>query len=76
MEYNSFCIGPQTPMTSENLLDAKQECSQNPKCTMFYDSCGHGYGFFFCTKMSERDSSGCGSILHIKHTEGKRVQFY
>ena len=66
-----FCKTPKTQLTSKNLLNAKQECSQNQNCTMFYDRCGKGNEFWFCSDVSETKDSTCDSILYSKKIEGK-----
>ena len=67
---NSFC-SPNTRMSSNNKLDATQECTQNSACTMFWDRCGNGNEFYFCTDGSEIKSSPCGSFLYIMFKGGK-----
>ena len=53
-------------MVATNLIDAKQECSANKQCSMFYDVYGGGYKFFACEISSKVDSSTAGSVLYKK----------
>ena len=58
-------------MKSRNFNDASQECDENRSCNMFFDYCGKGRDFDFCTGASrEITDSSCGSILHIKEHQG------
>ena len=60
-------------MKSRNLNDASQECDENKSCHMFFDYCGKGRDFDFCTGASrEITDNSCGSILHIKEHQGNQ----
>ena len=60
-------------MKSRNLNDASQECDENKSCHMFFDYCGKGRDFDFCTGESrEITDNSCGSILHIKEHQGNQ----
>ena len=55
---------PYTKMISTNLPDARQECQNNPTCSMFYDTCARGDDFRLCNSTASVVPSGCSSILH------------
>ena len=57
-------------MISNNLIDAKQECQDNPSCVMFEDVSGEGYRFHFCKDSSSEYSSNAGTILYRKYNTG------
>ena len=62
---------PRKLMSSTNLKDAKQECEDKAACYMFYDVCGGGTEFRYCTYRSpQRTAESCGSILYIKKNKG------
>ena len=69
-EFNRVCSHAST-MTSRNLNDAKEECKRNPSCRMFYDVCGYGNKFKFCSYTSSKESS-CGSMLF---RNGKSIEY-
>ena len=64
-DVNSTCF--------DNLLDAKDECTQNSQCTMLYDNCGNGNSFRPCSG-TVISKSGCNSILYRKGATGKLVE--
>ena len=50
---------------------ARQACSADPECRMFFDNCGEGAVYELCSGHSaQKVGSGCGSIAYQK--EGKR----
>ena len=51
------------------LADAKQKCTIDPTCNMFYDSCGNGILFYRCNATATlrfSSSSWCPSIAYTK----------
>ena len=64
---------PQKPTNWIDISDAKKKCTEQNDCYMFYDRCGKGKEFRYCTNGAEILSSGCGSTLH---KTGKRLTFY
>ena len=48
VEKNTICR-PAGSTSWKTLDEAKLECSKDPKCSMFYDPCGKGYGYIYCT---------------------------
>ena len=58
-------------MTSSTLDEAKEECSNDPTCTMFYRHCPEGLftggdDYRKCNVSSVIRSSACGSIVYTK----------
>ena len=53
-----------SPMKSNSLYDAKQECQNNPSCKRFYNNCGDGIAFYLCEDSSSDIYSQCGSVLY------------
>ena len=53
-------------MSSQNVNDAKKECSESPNCHMFYDVEGAGSLFLACEVTSFTWDSSSGSILYTK----------
>ena len=63
-------------MTSKNTVDARKECLDDLSCQMFYDSCGKGETFYFCTDTSHLYTSGCGSILYKKGNANEKQNIF
>ena len=64
-----WCSGPSILMSSQNLNDAKKECSESPNCHMFYDLEGAGDWFVACevtSSIHDTTSSSYGTILYTK----------
>ena len=64
-----WCSGPSILMSSQNLNDAKKECSESPNCHMFYDLEGSGDWFVACEVTSSiwnTSSASSGTILYTK----------
>ena len=70
-EVGRYCVEYSTGF--DNLLDAKEECTQNLQCTMLYDDCGNGNSFRPCNS-KVISKSVCNSILYRKGATGKLVQ--
>ena len=70
----SFC-SPNT-FGALNLLDAKQKCGENSSCIGFYDKFGRGNTFYLCSDGADIKPSSGGSVMYIKATEGKSVQYW
>ena len=60
---------PKFKMSSNNLIDAINECGKHPSCRMFYDHCGRGDTFSFCDSAASVTGSACGSILYNNGNE-------
>ena len=70
---NMYCE-PSMESNWTDLFDAKRNCMRNKDCKMFYDYCGMGMEYKFCSHTSEIllnpvKSSGCGSILYTYEGE-------
>ena len=52
-------------MTSSTIDEAKEECSNDPTCTMFYKHCAND-DYRKCNVSSVIRSSACGSIVYTK----------
>ena len=61
---NDYYCGNASPMKSNSLYDAKQECQNNPSCKRFYNNCGDGIAFYLCEDSSSDIFSHCGSVLY------------
>ena len=47
-------------------MEAAQGCSQNPTCSMYFDRCGNGTAYKYCSGSAKTKSSACGSMLYSK----------
>ena len=54
-------------MSATKFSDAKKECSNNPKCHMFFDDVGTGTKFYACENTSSIRGTLEGSILYQDH---------
>ena len=48
----------------KSLSEAKQKCSEDDGCYEFYDRCGNGNEYKYCSNGATSKSTGCGSILY------------
>ena len=55
---------PETATNWTSISEAKEGCMNNSRCSMFYDRCGRGNEFMYCSHSVNTINSGCGSILH------------
>ena len=62
-----FCK-PNDKMASKNLNDAKKECSKNPSCSMFFESCGK-VSYYRCSDSASVIPSVCSATLYRKATD-------
>ena len=53
----------------DTINKAKEKCSADPECKMFYDACGQGTTYELCQGYQQKQNSRCGSVLYVK--EGK-----
>jgi len=69
VEKNTICR-PAGSTNWKTLDEAKFECSKGPRCRMFYDPCGKGYGYFHCTHTATTypgiEEEDCIPILYNK----------
>ena len=47
-----------------SVSEAEQKCSEAQDCYMFWDHCGEGKEFFYCSDEGWLESSSCGTILY------------
>ena len=64
---------PQKLTNWVDISTAKRKCVEENDCYMFYDRCGNGNEFMYCSHGAEIIPSGCGSLLY---QTGKRLTFY
>ena len=68
-----FCA-PRSSTFATTLDKAKEVCSLDPKCNMFYDLYGTGTIFYHCSGPSARKlGSGSGSVVHERAGKYKSV---
>lgn len=52
--------------------EAKEVCSSNPECKMFYDNCGEGSYYHLCNGVSAyKVDSDCGTVLYEKEVNAR-----
>ena len=66
-KFNHFCK-PNDKMASKNLNDAKKECSNDPSCRMFFESCGK-VSYYRCSDSASVILSVCSATLYRKETD-------
>ena len=44
-----YSCTPFVKMNSTSIIDATQECQDTPSCSMFFDECGKGTEWNYCT---------------------------
>ena len=65
LRQNSYC-SPYGYPRNENLWNAKKRCTDDPTCTMIYDTDGKNERFFLCHEGAETFESTLGSRVYIK----------
>ena len=50
----------------KSLSEAKKKCFLDNECYAFYDNCGNGKTFRYCSKGAASKRSRCGSILYTQ----------
>ena len=60
----NYCSPVSQQMRSTNVIDAKKECLNKPKCDMFYDVDAIGKEFWACENTASIEMSSYGSILY------------
>ena len=70
MKQNNYYCSPGQKMTSTNLHSAKQECTRNPYCDMFYDEQRESSVFYMCESAAYVWMSSTNSIGSTLYYDG------